>query len=310
MLKKKDKVLIAGQEGMVGSAVYKLLKKKNYQIIECRRKDLNFLDKNKVASWFKKNKPNIVINACGKVGGIIDNLNFLEKYLYENTMIGLNLVNTSYLNKVNIFINLGSACVYPKKTKQPIKEAYLLSSFLEPTNEGYALAKILTMKYCQYIANKFKKKFLTLQPANLYGERDNFNDKSSHVIASLLKKFHYAKINCKKTVEVWGSGNVRREFLNVDDLANAILFCIENKIEEKIINVGSGEDISIKELAVKFKKLTNFKGKIIFNKNYPDGVKVRKLDCSKLYNLGWRPKIILDKGIIKYYEYFKQINKN
>jgi GDP-L-fucose synthase len=310
MLKKTDKILIAGQEGMVGSAVYRLLKKNKYKIIECKRNDLNFLDQNKVTSWFKKNKPNIVINACGKVGGIIDNLKFLEKYLYENTMIGLNLVKASHLNNVDIFINLGSACVYPKKTKQPIKEEYLLSSFLEPTNEGYALAKIITMKYCQYISDKFKKKFLTLQPANLYGENDNFDDKSSHVIASLLKKFHYAKIKNKKTVEVWGSGNVRREFLNVDDLASAILFCIKKRIKHKIINVGSGEDISIKKLAIKFKELTNFKGKIIFNRKYPDGVKVRKLDFRKLHNKGWKPKITLDKGIIKYYQYYKQINKN
>ena len=188
------KVLIAGQGGMVGSAVYKSLSKvKNLKIISCSRNNLDFTDKIKVEKWFKKNKPDIVVNCAGKVGGILDNSNFQSDYLYTNAMIGLNVVNACMKFKTKKLINLGSACIYPKKTMQPIKEEYLLSSMLEKTNEGYAIAKITVLKYCEYLREKFKKDFISIQPANLYGEGDNFNLKSSHVIPALVKKFYYAQ---------------------------------------------------------------------------------------------------------------------
>ena len=199
----KHKIYIAGQEGMVGQAIYKLLKKKKYNVINCKRKNLDLTNQNKVQSWFKKNKPTLVINAAGKVGGILDNGLYPYEYLYTNTTIGLNLIKNSLDNNVKQFINLGSACIYPKKTKQPIKEKYLLESKLEESNEGYAIAKITILKYCEYLQKKLKKNFFSLQPANLYGEGDNFNLKSSHVIPALVRKFHEAKNKKKQSYEVW-----------------------------------------------------------------------------------------------------------
>ncbi len=301
------KVLIAGQEGMVGRAVYKLFKKKKFKIIDCRRKDLDFTSQKLVDKWFEKKKPDIVINAAGRVGGILDNSIYQSDYLYINTMIGMNIVNSSFKYNVKRLINLGSSCIYPKKVKQPIKENSLLSSSLEKTNEGYALSKIVTLKYCQYLRQKYNKNFISLQPANLYGVGDNFDLKSSHVLPALVKKFVSAKINNKKTVEVWGTGKARREFLNVEDLAEAIYFLTKKKVDHDFINIGGGEDFSIKHLAQMIKKTVNFKGKIRFNKKYPDGVKIRKINSSIIRKLGWRPKIKLKKGLVSYCNYYSKI---
>ena len=298
------KVLIAGQEGMVGSAVYTLLKKKNFKIIDCKRKNLDFTSQKKVDNWFKKHKPDIVINAAGRVGGIWDNYNFQSDYLYINTMIGMNIINSSFKYNVKQLINLGSACIYPKDTKQPISENSLLSSSLEKTNEGYALSKIVTLKYCQYLKKKYKKNFISIQPANLYGLGDNFDLKSSHVLPALVKKFTLAKLKKKKNVEVWGTGKAKREFLNVEDLAEAIYFLIRKKINHDYINIGGGEDFTIQQIAEMIKKTLNYQGKIIYNKRYPDGVKVRKVNASIIKRLGWRPKIKLKKGLIKYCNYY------
>ena len=304
----KCRVLIAGQEGMVGSSVYNLLKTyKKYKILECKRNDLDFTSQNSVDKWFKRKKPEIVINAAGRVGGILDNKNNQSEYLYINTIIGLNIINSSHKFNVKKLINLGSACIYPKKVKQPISENSLLTSVLEKTNEGYALAKITSLKYCQYLRQKYKKDFISIQPANLYGEGDNFDLKSSHVLPALVKKFTRAKKNKKKIVEIWGSGKVRREFLNVEDLADAVNFLLKKKIKNDYINIGSGEDISIKVLAYLIKKIINYNGKIIFNKKYPDGVKVRKVNSSIIKGLGWKPKVNLKKGLIKYCDYYANI---
>ena len=305
----KHKVYIAGQEGMVGQAIYKLLKEEKYNIINCKRSQLDLTDQKKVQIWFKKKKPTIVINAAGKVGGILDNSLNKHEYIYTNTAIGLNLLKISLNNNVKKFINLGSACIYPKRTKQPIKEKYLLSSELEKSNEGYAIAKIAVLKYCEYIKQFYKRDYISLQPANLYGKGDNFNLKSSHVIPALIKKFHLAKINNKKIVEVWGSGLVRREFLHVDDLSKAILFCLNRKIDHSYLNVGSGEQITIKKLAKIIQNITKFKGKIFFNKKYPNGVKERKLDTSLLKKNGWKAKIKLRLGLKDYYNNFIISNK-
>lgn len=292
---------------MVGLAVYKLLKKKNlYKIIDCPRKKLDLTDLNKVEKFFKIHKPHLVINCAGRVGGILDNASYQDEYLYTNTMIGLNLVKMSFKYNVKKLINLGSACIYPKKTNQPINENYLLSSSLEKTNEGYALAKILVLKYCEYLKKKYGKQYITLQPANLYGEGDNFDLKSSHVIPALVKKFSLAKKNKMNQVEIWGSGNVKREFLHVNDLASAINFCLTKKIKEPFLNVGSGEHISIKRLAIVIKDIVGFKGKIFFNKNYPDGVKLRKLNSKRIKNKGWVAKILLNKGLVYYIKYFNK----
>ena len=289
---------------MVGSSLYKFLKKKNYNVLTCLRKDLDFTNQLLVEKWFKKNKPNIVINAAGRVGGIMDNKNYQPDYLYINSMIGLNIINSSFKFGVKKLINLGSACIYPKKTTQPIKEKFLLSSFLEETNEGYALAKIMSLKYSQHLKIKNKKEFISLMPANLYGEGDNFDLQSSHVLPALVKKFVLAKIYDIPCVEVWGSGKVKREFLNVEDLSSAIYFVLKNKIKHDFINIGGGEHYSIKRIAYIIKEITNYKGKIFFNKKYPDGVKRRQLDSSIIKKLGWRPKISLKKGLESYCRYY------
>jgi GDP-L-fucose synthase len=298
------KIYIAGQEGMVGKSIYNLLKKKKYKIIDCKRKDLDLTNQKSVELWFKKNKPTAVINAAGHVGGILDNSLYKDDYIYINILIGFNLLKASLDHNVKKFINLGSACIYPKQTKQPIKEGYLLSSKLEETNEGYAIAKIAALKYCEYIKKRFKKDFITLMPTNLYGDGDNFDLKTSHVIPALIKKFHMAKINNKKYAEVWGSGDAKREFLDVRDLADAILFCLEKKIPYSYLNIAGSEHVSIKKLVEIVKKITGYHGNIIFNKKYPDGVKERKLDTSLINNLGWKSKIKLEKGLKNYYDNF------
>ena len=305
----RQKIYVAGQEGMVGRSIYNLLKKNKYNVIDCKRKRLDLTNQKKVQIWFKKNRPSIVINAAGKVGGILDNSLYPAEYLYIKTMIGLNLVKNSLDYNVKKFINLGSACIYPKVTRQPIKEEYLLSSKLEESNEGYSLAKIVVLKYCQYLQTKLKKKFFSLQPANLYGEGDNFDLKSSHVIPALVRKFHEAKISNKKSVEVWGSGLIKREFLNVKDLADAVVFLINKKVTYGHINIGGSEHITIKNLSLLIKNITKFRGRIIFNKKYPDGVKERRLNVSLINKLGWQYKIRLKEGLRDYYKYFIKIYK-
>ena len=306
MLKKTDKILITGQEGMVGSAIYKLLKKKKYKIIECKRKYLDFTDYHKVSSFFKRKKPNIVINAAGKVGGILDNSKYPIDYLNTNIFIGLNIINISYKYNVKKIINLGSACIYPKLTKLPIKESYLLSSFLEKTNEAYALAKIVTLKLCEYYKKNKKKEFISIQPANLYGDNDNYDLKSSHVIPALIRKFCEAKLNKKPEVIIWGSGKSKREFMHVNDLASAIYFLLKKKTKEYFLNIGTNEEISIRELANKLRVISNFQGKIIFDKSKPDGQKRRVLDSTKIKKMGWKNNISLDKGLNKIYNNFEK----
>ena len=289
---------------MVGSSLYYYLKKKNLNIIDCKRKDLDFTNQFAVEKWFKKNKPNIVINAAGRVGGIMDNKNFQPDFIYINSMIGLNIINSAVKYNVTKLINLGSACIYPKKTKQPIKESALLSSYLEETNEGYALAKILSLKYSQHLRKKYKKNFISLMPANLYGEGDNFDLSSSHVLPALVKKFVLAKLYNIPCVEVWGSGEVKREFLNVEDLSSAIYFVLKKNIRYDFLNIGGGEHYSIKKISFILKEIIGYRGKIFFNRRYPDGVKKRQLNSNIIRKLGWKPKISLRKGLQKYSKYY------
>jgi GDP-L-fucose synthase len=303
-----SRLFIAGQEGMVGQAIYKLLKKNDFNIVDCKRKNLDLTCQEKVNEWFRKNKPSVVINAAGRVGGILDNSSYQADYIYTNIMIGFNLLKAALNNNVTRFINLGSACCYPKETKQPIKEDYLLSSYLEKTNEGYALAKISTIKYCEYIKNFYGKDYISLQPANLYGFGDNFDLKSSHVIPALIRKFHRAKVEKKNKVEIWGSGLPKREFMHVKDLADAVLFCLKNKFLFSCVNVSGPDYLSIKQLSLIIKNIVGFEGRIFFNKKYPDGVRERKLSSQLLKRLGWRPKIKLKKGLKDYYNYFKTLN--
>lgn len=301
-------IYIAGQDGMVGRQIYNLFKDKGLNVISCSRDDLDLTSQLDVNNWFKKFKPDIVINAAGKVGGILDNSLNKKDYIYINTMIGFNLLNASLAYNVKKFINIASACIYPKKTKQPISEQSLLSSKLEETNEGYAISKISVLKFCEYIKVELKKDFITLQPTNLYGVGDNFDLKSSHVIPALIRKFHEARLNNKISVEVWGSGRPKREFMHTSDLADAVYFCLNNKIIESFINVSSEDYLSIKKLAKLIKNITGFKGKIYFNKKYPDGVMERRLDSNRLKKLGWKSKVKLKDGLKNYYNYFKTLN--
>ena len=291
---------------MVGSSVYNLLKKKNLNIIECKRSSLDFLNQNSVDSWFKKNEVEIVVNCAGRVGGILENSLKKDLFLNDNILIGINLINASLKYNVKQFINLGSACIYPKVTPLPIKEDYLLSSQLESTNEGYAIAKIATLKYCEYLFKYKKKNFISLQPTNLYGFNDNYNLKSSHVIPALVRKFHEALIYKKKTVEVWGNKNTSRDFLFSEDLADLIFFLLKKKIKYPFINVGNAKEVTILELVELIKKIVGFNGNFYFNKNMPSGQKRRVLSTSRLKSIGWFPRFSLEEGLKKYYDWFKK----
>lgn len=302
----KKRVYISGQEGMVGSSILRLLRKKNFKIVNCKRNQLDLLDQKKVYSWLAKNKPDIVIHTAGRVGGILHNSSYPANFIFENAQMALNVIHGSYKAGVKKIINLGSACIYPKFSKQPIKEEYLLTGKLEETNEAYAIAKILGLKMTEFYNKQYKTNYISLQPTNLYGENDNFDIKSSHVIPALINKFHRAKILKKKEVEIWGTGTPKREFLYVDDLAEAIVFILKKNIKFDLINVGSGEEVTIKKLANLVKDVIDFKGKIKFNKNKPDGTP-RKLVSNKiLKSKGWKPKTKLLAGLSKTYNFYKR----
>lgn len=302
----KEKIFISGQEGMVGSSIYSLLKKKNLNIIECKRSSLDFLDQSSVDSWFKKNQIEIVINCAGRVGGILENSLKKDLFLNDNILIGVNLINASLKYNVKQFINLGSACIYPKTTPLPIKEDYLLTSELESTNEGYAIAKIATLKYCEYLYKYRNKNYISLQPTNLYGFNDNYDLKSSHVIPALVRKFHDALIFNKKTVEVWGNKNTTRDFLFSEDLAELIFFLLKKKIKYPFINVGNAKEVTILDLVELIKKIVGFKGNFYFNKNMPSGQERRVLSTVRLKSIGWKPRFSLEEGLKKYYLWFKK----
>ena len=313
---KRDKIFIAGASGMAGSSILRALKKKGYgsnenfeNILIPKRKDLNLLNFNEVNLWFKKNKPDIVIIAAAKVGGILANSSHPADFLLENIKIQTNIIESSYLFGVKRLIFLGSSCIYPKFALQPIKEESLLDGELESTNEWYAIAKIAGIKLCE--ALRIQKNFdaISLMPTNLYGPGDNYNLKTSHVLPALIRKFVEAKERDESSVTCWGTGSALREFMHVDDLGNAVLFILENwdpeiqrfNIKENkyltYLNVGTGKDITIKELALKIAHIVDFRGEIIWDKSKPDGTPKKQLDISRIKSIGWEPKIELDRGI-------------
>ena len=302
-----SKIYIAGHNGMVGSAICRELKLQGYKnIITQSRLELDLLNQNQVKDFFDKTNPEYVFLAAAKVGGIEANRSQPAEFIYENLQIQNNIIHNSYLNKVKKLIFLGSSCIYPKFAKQPIKEEYLLTGELEPTNYAYAIAKIAGVKMCQAYNEQYGCNFISAMPTNLYGINDNFDLKTSHVLPALIRKFHEAKINNAEFVEVWGSGEPKREFLHVDDLAKACIFIANSDIaHEDIINIGTGQDLSIKDLAELIKKITGFKNKIQFNTNKPDGTPRKMLDVSKINNLGWKAKIDLEDGIKAVYEWYK-----
>ena len=305
MISKNIKIFIAGHRGMVGSAVWRALKSKGYwNLIGKISKDLDLRNEQAVLDFYKEEQPEIVIDAAAKVGGIMANNNFPYQFLMENMQIQNNLINGAHKFGIDKFIFLGSSCIYPKFAKQPLKEEYLLSGSLEPTNEWYAIAKICGVKACQAIRNQFKKDYVSLMPTNIYGSFDNFDLHSSHVMPAMMRKFHEAKINNHSDVILWGSGTPMREFLFVDDLAEAVVFALENKLPEFLYNVGSGKDITIKELADIIQNVIGHRGKVLWDTKMPDGSPRKLMDVSKMKELGWIYSTELEKGIEQTYQWF------
>ena len=302
---------------MVGKSLHKyLLKKRIGNIITEDRKKLNLENLSKVNKFIKKNKPDVVINCAGKVGGILSNNSYPTEFLNENILIQSNLIRASYLNKINHFLNLGSSCIYPKQSPQPIKEKYLLTGSLEKTNEAYALAKIVGLKMCEFYNTQYKKSYLTLMPCNLYGPNDNFDLKNSHFIPALIKKIIKNKNKKNDLIEIWGTGKPKREVMHVDDLSSAIYFILKKKLENNkklsnyikkssVINIGSGQEFTIKKFAKIICKILDNKNKLKFNKKYPDGTMRKILDNSIIKSLGWSPKIKLNNGLMQTINWYK-----
>jgi len=305
MISKQTKIYIAGHNGMVGSAIWRQVEEKGYSnLIGKSSKELDLRDQHAVMSFLKNEKPDVIIDAAAKVGGILANNNFPYQFLMENMQIQNNLIEASHQNEVEKFIFLGSSCIYPKLASQPLKEDCLLTSSLEPTNEWYAIAKITGVKACEAIRKQYKKDFVSLMPTNLYGTRDNFDLQTSHVLPAMIRKFHEAKKNKHAPVKLWGTGKPMREFLFVDDLADAVLFALENKLSHHLYNVGTGMDITIKELALKIQKITGHEGEIIWDNSKPDGTPRKLMDVSRLKNAGWNYKTSLDEGLQLTYNWF------
>lgn len=300
-----SKIYVAGHRGMVGSALVNELHNQGYKnIIFKTSKELDLTNQSAVNSFFQKEKPDYVFLSAAKVGGIHANDVYPAEFIRDNILIQTNVIDASYKNKVKKLLFLGSSCIYPKMSKQPISESELLTGPLEPTNEWYAIAKIAGIKMCQAYRKQYKFNAISLMPTNLYGEGDNYHLENSHVIPALIRKFFNAKENSKDTVEVWGTGNAKREFIDVKDLASAALFLMNNYNEPDIVNIGTGKDISIRELAELIKKVTSYSGDIKFNSDKPDGTPRKLLDVSKLHTLGWKEKISLENGLTNAYKWF------
>lgn len=305
------KIYVAGHGGMVGSAIVRLLQKNGYDnLITRNSKDLDLRDNQQVNEFFKSEKPEFVFLAAAKVGGIQANINEPASFLYENLMIHTNIIHQSYLHNVKKILVLGSSCIYPKDCKQPMKEEYLLSGKLEPTNEGYALAKIVALKQAEYYQKQYGFRAISVMPPNLYGPNDSFDLHKSHVLSALVRRFVDAIDDNINEVTVWGSGSARREFMYVDDLAESVLFLMKNYEKTEFINVGWGTDISIKELAEKIANQTGYRGKIIWDTSKPDGMLRKCMDVSKSNALGYQPKISLDEGIEYMVGYYKNQKRN
>ena len=305
MINKNSIIYIAGHNGMVGSAIWRTLTAKGYtNLIGVSSKELDLRKQKAVRDFIRKTKPDVIIDAAAKVGGILANNNFPYQFLMENMQIQNNLIDAAHRLGVDKFIFLGSSCIYPKLAPQPLKEEYLLTGPLEATNEWYALAKISGVKACQALRNQFDKDFVSLMPTNLYGTHDNFDLTSSHVLPAMIRKFHEAKLNNQAVVVLWGSGTPMREFLFVDDMAAAVVFALENKLPDYLYNVGTGEDLTIRELAIAIQKVVGHTGDIIWDDTKPDGTPRKLMDISKMHELGWKHQVQLEEGIQKTYNWF------
>ena len=306
-MEKSAKIYIAGHRGMVGSAIYRKLVKEGYTNIITRVSDeLDLRDQQAVTAFFDTEKPDYVFLAAAKVGGIVANNTYRADFLYENLAIQNNVIHNAYKTGVKKLMFLGSSCIYPKLAPQPLKEEYLLTGLLEETNEPYAIAKIAGIKMCDAYRDQYGSNFISVMPTNLYGYNDNYHPQNSHVLPALIRKFHEAKTNGTPEVVVWGSGSPMREFLFADDLANACYFLMESYNEPNLINIGTGEDLSIKDLALLVKKVTGYEGDIDFDTTKPDGTPRKLMDVSKLHSKGWKHTIELEDGIAMAYQDFLQ----
>lgn len=309
-MNKSSKIYIPGHSGMVGSAIFRNLHSKGYyNLIGRSSKELDLRNQSAVNEFFETEKPDIVIDAAARVGGILANNEHPYPFLMENLQIQNNLIDAAHKHNVQKFIFLGSSCIYPKLAPQPLKEEYLLTDSLEPTNEWYAIAKIAGVKACEAIQKQFGKDFVSLMPTNLYGPYDNFDLKTSHVLPAMIRKFHEAKSQ-QSTVTLWGSGTPMREFLHVDDLAEAVAFTLQNKLEEHLYNIGTGKDIIIKELAKIIQEIVGHQGEIIWDSSKPDGTPRKLMDVSKMTKAGWKAKIELKEGIKATYQWFLENEAN
>ncbi len=301
-MNKESKIYIAGHNGMVGSAIHRKLKAEGFTNFILRSsKELDLRKQQDTADFFAKEKPDYVFLAAAKVGGIVANNTYRADFLYENLMIQSNVIDSAYRNEVKKLMFLGSSCIYPKMASQPLKEEYLLTGILEPTNEPYAVAKIAGIKMCDAYRSQYGCNFISVMPTNLYGPNDNYDLKNSHVLPALLRKFHTAKMEKSATVEIWGSGAPLREFLHADDLASACFYLMEHYNEAGLVNIGVGHDISIKDLALLIKKIVGFDGELKFDASKPDGTPRKLMDVSKLHSFGWKHKIELEEGISAVY---------
>lgn len=306
-MKKTDKIYVAGHRGMVGSAIVRKLEKEGFvNIVTRSSKELDLRNQDAVNQFFETEKPQFVVLAAAKVGGILANNTYRAEFLYDNLMIESNIIHASYLHKVEKLLFLGSSCIYPKMAPQPLKEEYLLSGFLENTNEPYAIAKIAGIKLCEAYRDQYGCNFIAGMPTNLYGPNDNYHPQNSHVIPALIRKFHEAKMQNLKSVEIWGTGTPLREFLYVDDLADACYFLLQEYNEKMFVNIGSGTDLSIKELAETIQQVIGFEGELKFDTSKPDGTPRKLMDVTRLMNAGWKPKIGLKEGLQLAYQDFLQ----
>lgn len=305
-MKRSGKIYIAGHNGMVGSAILRALQAKGFDNFVLRNsKELDLRNQQSVNDFFEAEKPDYVFLAAAKVGGIQANNTYRADFIYENLMIEANIIHAAYINKVEKMLFLGSSCIYPKNAPQPLKEEYLLTGLLEPTNEPYAIAKIAGIKLCDAYRAQYNCNFISAMPTNLYGPNDNYDLNNSHVLPALLRKFNTAVNNNNPSVTVWGSGKPLREFLHVDDMAAACLFLMEHYNEEGCVNVGCGIDISIKDLALMIKEIVGFKGEIVFDSSKPDGTMRKLMDVTKINGMGWEYSIELKDGIKSVYDIFK-----
>lgn len=299
------KIYVAGHRGLVGSAIVRNLQDKGYKNIICRtHKELDLTNQEEVRRFFQEEKPEYVFLAAAKVGGIHANNTYPADFIYDNLMIQNNVIKAAHDFKVEKLLFLGSTCIYPKMAPQPIKEEYLLTGALEETNEAYAVAKISGLEMCKFFKRQYGDNFISCMPTNLYGPNDNFDLKNSHVLPALIRKFHEAKVNNSEVVEVWGTGTPLREFLYVDDMADACVFLMENYDGEQHVNIGTGEEVSIKELAETVKEVVGFEGELVFNTDMPDGTPRKLTTVDKLHGLGWKHKVSLNEGIKLAYNWF------